>query len=155
MEDFSVQTANINEKWLQNIYENIKKMEEHERLSREGCEDLLDYIRIPSDQRKIIIGSLQYKNLNFLITEFNLLLTDLSPVVDSNKVKSFRDTLETIENALPNITLFIEEKYDLNGRLTETMPTPFFFQTIKALNRLKGDLFREIKGILYINTKND
>lgn len=154
MDDLSM-SSNINEKWLNNVYENIKKMEEHERLSREGCESLFDFLRMSYEHRKVIIGSTQFKNLSFFITEFGLLLTDLSPVIKKDTLKKFKNTLDTIEKALGTKALFIDEHYDADGRITETSPTRFFWETIKALNNLKTDLFIEIKDILYIKTHEE
>lgn len=154
MEEFT-QTANINEKWLNNIYDNIQKLEEYERFSREGCENLFDYLRIPYSKRSIISGITQLKNLKFFITEFHLLLADLSPVINEDKLKNFQSVLNNIQTALPNERLFINEIRDLNRNIIETKPTDFFHQTLECLHILKIDLFREIKHILYIQSSNN
>lgn len=154
MEDY-VQSANINEKWLNNIYENIKKLEDYERLVREGCASLLDYMQIPLHRRGVVIGITQFKNLKFMITEFKLLLADLTPVIKDDTAKEFDKVLNNIDKALISERLFLSSIYDANRQLMETRPTEFFYQTIDTLHKLKTDLFKEIKQILYIGVQNN
>lgn len=151
MEEFT-NSANINEKWLINIYENIKKLEDYERLVREGCSSLLDYVQIPLANRSSIIGLTQFKNLRFMITEFKLLLADLTPILDQKKASEFDDFLNQLEKSLRYEKLFLSSSYDVNRRLTETKTTEFFNLTIETLHKLKVDLFKQIKNILYINS---
>ena len=151
MEEFTT-TANINEKWLTNIYENIKNLEDYERLVREGCKSLLDFMNIPERNRPIVIGLTQFKNLKFIITEFQLLLGDLTPVLKSSD--KYDKVLDNIERALQTERLFIRTRTNVNNEVIEVVPTEFFYQTLKTLHGLKRDLFKEIKHILYIPTTN-
>lgn len=151
MEEFTT-TANINEKWLNNIYENIKNLEDYERLVREGCKSLLDFMNIPERNRPIVIGLTQFKNLKFLVTEFTLLLADLEPVLKTSE--KYDKVLDNIEQALPYERLFIRTKTNVNNEITEVEVTGFFNQTLKTLHNLKRELFKEIKHILYINSSN-
>lgn len=151
MEEFT-QSANINEKWLNNIYENIKKLEDYERLVREGCLSLLDYVQIPLHSRPVIIGLTQFKNLRFMITEFKLLLADLTPILKPERAKDFDSTLSNIDKALNSERLFLTSSFDVHRRLIETKPTEFFYLTIDTLHKIKVDLFKEIKNILYISS---
>lgn len=151
MEDYiNTNTSNINERWLQNIYENIKKLEEYERLVREGCTSIMDYFQIPLEQRDTLLGLTQYKNLKFFLTEFRLLLADLSPILDSERVKHYDKTIKSIDSALKTKNVFIKQVYSANRELIRSEPTEFFYTTIDLLHDLKIVLFREIKHILYI-----
>lgn len=141
-------TSNINEKWLDNIYENIKKIENHERLAREGCESLIEYISLSSKS----LGQVQFKNLSLFVTEFGLLLGDLSPILED--LDKYKKILTQIKEALKNENLFIVSHYNTSNQITRTELTPLFMETIEALYNLKVDLFREIKHILYIGGLN-
>lgn len=155
MEDIGyTDTGNINEKWLNNIYENIKKIEEYERLVREGCSSLLDYVQIPLHNRPMVIGLTQFKNLRFIITEFSLLLADLTPTIDNGKTKKYTKILKDIEKAIKTEHFFLVSRFDANRNLIETKTTPFFWETIDVLHNLKVELFKDIKHILYIGTQD-
>lgn len=149
MEDYTL-TSNINEKWLNNIYENIKKLEEYERLVREGCSSLLDFLQIPIKQREIVLGLTQFKNLRFFVTEFRLLLGDLTPVLEEDKAKEFKKVIDKVDTALNNEGLFIEKVRNADRQIIEVKTTKFFHVTINSLHNFKVDLFKQIKHILYI-----
>lgn len=151
MEEFS-NSGNINDKWLLNVYENIKRLEEFERMIREGCSSILDFLQIPLHKRAVVIGSAQYKNLRFFITEFRLLMADLTPILDKDRVAVFEKTISHIEKALDSDRLFVKSIYDLNHNVIETKPTPFFYETLNILHNLKIELFKDIKDILYIKS---
>lgn len=146
-----MQSANINDKWLNNIYDNIKRLEEHERLAREGCESLMNYFQIPERTRHLILGDTQFKNLRFFVTEFHLLLSDLSPIVPQEKNRDYREALNKIDKALTNRNLFVMDVYNSSHHLKEVKLKPFFFDTLFFLSNLKVELFYHIKNILYMS----
>jgi len=155
MEDYiASDTANFNEKWLGNIYENIKKLEEYERLVREGCSSVLEFAQIPLKSRSIVIGLTQFKTLRFFITEFKLLLADLTPILQEEDAKDFDRTISNIDKALINEKMFLNSYYDVNKTLISTSPTEFFYLTFDILHKLKVDLFKKIKHILYLTSQN-
>lgn len=155
MEDYiSSDTANFNEKWLINIYDNIKKLEEYERIIREGCSSVLEFAQIPLKSKPIVIGLTQFKTLRFFITEFKLLLADLTPILEAEDAKEFDKVLSNIDKALPSEKLFLNSSYDINKNLVGTSVTPFFNETLDTLHKLKVDLFKKIKHILYLTRQN-
>lgn len=150
MDETSYGSDNINTLWLKNVYENIKLLEEHSRLAREGCTSLMDYLQIPHQQRDIIIGDTQYKNLRFMVTEFSLLLEDLEiPIKNKEKLKKFRKAIREIEEKLEHRHLFIKEARDVKNGVRSSKTTPFFTQTLIFLSDLKIDIFRNIAHLIY------
>jgi hypothetical protein len=139
---------------LDNVYDNIKLIENYERNAREGCVNLLDYLRIPPTQRSVILGDIMYKNLKFLITEFKLLFTDLAPIINQTKLERFNNYLNEVEKNINNRKLFLQEVYDTNRRLKDIKVKPFYYSTLEVLSQLKIELFIEIKGILYVSSSN-
>ena len=69
---------NISTLWLTNIFNNLKALENIERLAREGCSSITDYIQIPPAHQNIILVEAQYKNLRFFVFELEILLTNLT-----------------------------------------------------------------------------
>ena len=148
-----VQT-NINSLWLQNIFENLKNLEALERLAREGCQSLMEYMQIPYDKKDIILPDIQYKNLRFIISEVILLLTDLTPVVDKERLKKFRSDIDKLEIIMNNRKLFIKEVYTSNNEIKSSKTTEFFYQTLKYLTLLRIDIVQEIAPMLYISAED-
>jgi hypothetical protein len=148
--DNTIRTANINETWLLNIYENIKKIENYERLAREGCTSVMEYVQMPIRDREINAGLIQYKNLKILLTEFILLLADLTPTIRKDKIKEFHDALDSLENIIQNENYLLVKRYDENNKIISINTTNNFNYILKSLHKLKIELFDQIKHILYI-----
>jgi hypothetical protein len=146
-----LQSSNINALWLQNVYENIKNLENLERMAREGCTSLMEYLSIPMDTQKIISADVQYKNLRFIVTETHLLLGDLTPILSQEKLKVFRDNLKQVQKVLENRKLFVKETYSVskNG-IVSSKTTEVFMKTVEFLSELKLNILQEISHILYI-----
>lgn len=153
MEEYfgSVQSANINEKWLENIFENIKKLEDYERLIRDGCKSVLDFLNISPKLRQVVIGDTQFKTISLFVTEFKLLLADLTPVIE-NEAQEFNKVLDSVDKAIKQRNLFVRDVRNTSNNIIEVIPTPFFWETINILHKTKVDLFKRIKNILYINS---
>lgn len=144
-------SSNINTLWLNNIYENLKNLEQLMRLSREGCTSLFEYMKIPVEQRKILIADTQYKNLRFMITELDLLLTDITPTIGEDKVEEFRKLLQPVEDIIDNRFLFVKETTSVtkNG-ITSSALLPFFYDTLNFVSKMRNNIIKSISHLLYI-----
>lgn len=151
MDENEFKSTNINSLWLENIYENLKNLEQLERLAREGCSSLFDYFQTSETQRRIVFADLQYKNLRFIVTEINLLLTDLTPVIEKNKLEYFRIAIRKVEEAINERKLFINEKFSAtrNGIISSNV-TNFFHETLNYLTEMRIKIIKEIAPILYV-----
>lgn len=147
----SFETGNINSLWTNNIYENLKNLENMERIAREGCQSLLEYLSIPSYTRQIIIADTQYKNLKFMITELRLLMTDLTPVMDETAHKNFMDIVERLTTTIENREMFVDENYSaVKQSIVSSKTTPFFNETLDYISKMKRNIIKEIAHLLYI-----
>lgn len=148
----SFSTSNINQRWLENIFENLKNLENGERLAREGCISLMEYLQMTPDQRAIMLADIQYKNLRFMITEIDLLLTDVTPVVDPTKIEELRTKLVKVSQVKDVRSLFIKESYSqIKNAILKTELTDFFYKTLTFISQMRREIIIEIKHILYID----
>jgi len=150
-EDTSLETSNINSLWLQNIYENLKNLESMERLAYEGCNSVLEYAQIPYEYRPIQIADIQYKNLKSIISEMRLLLTDLTPTIDSKIIEKYKGIIDKITPIINTKRLFINEIYSSEkARVINSKTTPFFDTTLAFLSGIRANIIKDIEHILYI-----
>ena len=71
------ETTNIHLEWLENIYKELKLIQDMERTAREGCCNLMEYMQIPFDSQRIILPDARYKNLRFFAMELDILINNL------------------------------------------------------------------------------
>lgn len=144
-------SSNINAIWMQNVYENLKNLENMERLAREGCISILEYVQIPFETRPLIIADIQYKNLRLMVSEIHLLLTDLTPMVEEDKLIEFRKEIENMDRIINLRKLFVKERISQSrGLITATEVTPFFRETLKFISLIRISIVNEIAPLLYL-----
>lgn len=151
-QDISYESTNINSKWLENIYENIKNLEALERVAREGCASLIDYLKIPYDMRPIEIGEAMYKTLKFMVTELGLLIDDLKPILQ-DKCDKYKEKLDGLKSILNKRNRFIIDITSArNNRAVSVKPTPYFYETLDIITEIKVEIISEpeVSGILYV-----
>jgi len=147
-------STNINSLWLQNIFENLKNLEVYERLAREGCGNLLEYVQLPIEKRQIFLNDVQYKNLRFILTEMHLLLSDLTPVIEKKSLEKFETNMIKLERIINNRKLFVKEGYSAtHGAISNSKLTDMFYHTLDFLCSMRQDIIKEISHILYVKSE--
>lgn len=152
-----IRTGTINALWLNNIYENIKNLENMERLARQGCQDIFEHFQALREERTSLYAELQYKNLKLMITEMDLLLTDLTPILEQDPTKKdiadeFRKHIKKVGKISENRKLFVKESRGIDGSIKLSKNTDFFIETLNFISDLKREIFKNIKHILYIQS---
>ncbi len=146
------ESTNISEKWNENIFENIRNLEKMDRYAREGCDSIMEFAQLLNNPNyNIIIKEVQYKNAKMMLSEIQLLLTDIRIIIDDefyNKIKKLTGNLQKYINKR---NLFIVESYDTTkGRIIGMELTPLFYSLLEKLCKLRGDIIFEISSTLYV-----
>ena len=152
MED-TFDTININLEWLNNIYNELKTIQDLERMAREGCRNLMEYLNIPIGSQRIIMPDIQYKNMRFLALELDILINNLAPVIP-DKIESYSKRLKPILKSVNNRSLFLEDR-TINNRLVEVYTLSFLNTTIDFLISIKSEIIKDIGHILYLKDERN
>lgn len=144
-----LESDNINSIWLKNVYESLKNLEIMERNAREGCASLFDYLQIPLDYRVKEFAEIQYKNLRFMVTEFALLITKLSPLIEDDELKKLREINKRLTRIINNRSLFLRD-IKKGGGIIHTTLTITFDNTLELLSSQVSDIIKKMEHILYI-----
>jgi len=145
-------SANINIEWLNNIYGEIRALQDLERLSKEGCRNLMEYLQIPFENQKLIMADVQYKNMRFLALELDILIKNLAPIIPK-KVNDYNKKLVVVLDNLNKRNLFIEERM-INNKVVEIYTLPFLHNTVNYLCSIKADIIKSIGHLLYLKEDN-
>lgn len=141
------QSSNINEAWLKNIYEQLRSLQDLERMGSEGCRNLGEFIQIPIQLQEIIIPETRYKNVRFLALEMNILINNLIPILEGD-VEKYKARLKFILKNIDNKNLFLKSSKRNNIICLEVMP--FLITTFNLLIEIKSDIIKDIGHLLYI-----
>jgi len=151
-----IQSSNINSLWLQNIYENLKKIEEYERYAREGCSSIFEYLQYPIETRRIILADVQYKNLKLILNEMLLVIPDLAPVIREEQTEQLKSKFNRIRSPVNNRTLMIKESYSESKRsIINSEVTENFGLALDALSLLRQEIIMLIKDLLYVKMERN
>lgn len=142
------ESTNIHLKWLENIYGQLRMLQDFERIAREGCKDLMEYLQIPIQMHLLVMPDAQYKNLRFMALELDILIGNLSPVL-KDKEKQYKESLSPVLKNINNRKMFLQEIKN-NNQLVRMNLLPFMYSTIEYLSRLKAELIKDIGHILYL-----
>ena len=155
-----IESSNIHLKWLNNIYMKIEAIENMERLAKEGCASIIEYMQIPFHLQKIIIPDAQYKNLRFMVFEMKLLVDNLSSFLsekdkdkkDENKNK-YGEKIYNIIKIIDKRDLFLKEIKAQNN-LVKIEVNPFMNETIRYISQIKSNLVVDIQDLLFMKEAN-
>ncbi len=144
------ETTNIHLKWLEVIFNQLKRIQDFERLANEGCLSIIDYFQYTDEYYNVLLPEIQYKNLRFLLLEMNMLIKNLSPILKKDeKEEKYLKKLEPVNNSINNRKLFLTD-IKQNNKLIKVIPKPFLYKTISYLNEINRELTNDIKYLLYI-----
>ena len=146
--DNEFESININIEWLNNIYDELRTIQDIERLAREGCRNLMEYMQTPINSQRLVLADVQYKNMRFFALELDILIRNLAPVIPE-KVDSYVKRLAPILDNLNKRNLFVEER-KMNNKVVEIYTLSFLHKTIDFLVSIKSDIIKDIGHILYL-----
>jgi len=145
----NIETSSMNTRWLENIYEQLRNIQDMIRISSEGCISLMDYLQIPIEMHKVVIPEAQYKNIKFLILEFDIFIDNLSPIL-KEKTKDYKKRIEPLMNDIYNRDLYLKNIIKSN-QLVSIETKPMMNLIFRMLLKLYSDIINDIGEILYIN----
>jgi hypothetical protein len=147
------ESSNINIKWLENIYEQLQVIQNMERLAREGCNNIMEYMQIPFELRNVVLPDVEYKNLRFIVLEMDILITNLTPVL-KEKAEGYKNSLAPLLTNLDDRNLFLKEiRKDKKVIMIETLP--LMTSSIMYISEIKSKLIQDIGHLLYIPEENE
>lgn len=144
------ESSNINSLWLQNIYENIKNLENMFRMARDGCRGILEYTQVSQENKDMFLVDVQYKNLRLILTELKLLIDDTMIVIGEDKGIEFLNQLEKIEKIINIRKLFVKDNYSATkNAIVNSSVTTFFMETLTFFEQIRRKIFKELAPLLY------
>jgi hypothetical protein len=124
-----------------------------ERLAREGCNSIMEYMDIPFNIRPMILVDVEYKNLRFMALEMDILIGNLAPIL-KEKTEKYNEKLNLLLMNLDNRSLFLKE-IKKDNRVVMIEALPFLYSSVAYLSNIKISLIKDIGNLLYIAEQDD
>jgi hypothetical protein len=124
-----------------------------ERLAREGCNSLTEYLQVPPEMVGLILPTIQYKNLRFITLELSMLVNNLSPIL-KDKTEHYKVKIQKISSQIDKRNLFLRD-VKIHGQINFIEVLPFFSMTLSLLIGIKSDIIKDIGGILYLGQEEN
>jgi hypothetical protein len=147
------ESTNINSKWLENIYEQLQTIQNMERLAREGCNSIMEYMQIQPQTRQMILADVEYKNLRFMALEMDILIGNLAPVLE-DKTEKYNLKLNHLLQNIDTRHLFLKE-IKKDNQVVHVEALQFMYDSIGYLSNIKTSLIKDIGHLLYIKEQDN
>lgn len=146
MQDEQIGEINITELWHKNLFSSLMKIQEYERMSRDGANSIESYFNVrPSD-----VPMIQFNYLKQIATEMDILLVNANKKVKEKFFKDAQSKIKTAEQIIDNYPQkIIGFKVDQVTGAKRYFVTPLFWKILTELKDIRQELVIELTDILY------
>jgi hypothetical protein len=150
MDENIVTQKTITDRWLDNLFESLMRLEQYERLAREGCVSLLEYVQNPN----IDLALIQNKNYGLFMTEFNITLRSGKRLIEKNTYLDLLLEYKTILKIELNTKGFLSEEIDEISHTRKNTLKPSFYKIQNKLSSLRARLVDSLWFVLSPKAKD-
>lgn len=151
MEDNSGSEKTISNQWLENIFSSLMKLETYERLLKEGCSGILEYITNPN----INLADIQYKNYKLFLTEMEIIIENTKHLIEKEKYLQISILFNSIKKFEKEVGSFLYTQYDMVGHNEWSELKPEFERVKPKISRLRSLLVSALWKILSPSAKEN
>lgn len=151
MENEESSQKNITDKWLDNIFESLVRMQYYERLMKEGCGSLSEYI----ERSNADIVEVQYKNYKLFITEAEILIEDSRHLIEKKQMLQISILLSLIKNYEKKVGSFLEVHNNFISREKFNILRDEYFLIFPSISRLRGMFVSSLWKLLSPSAKEN
>lgn len=152
-EDNRESLKNISEKFLESIGKNLERLEFYERNIRNGCYDLMTYIK--SENCNLSLIELKIKNIDFMVSEFKIILPNIKKIIPTKKYEELKLKLDNCDKKIFKKVHW----HTFDNHITKKIHTiirEVEFRNIQLeLSSLRGEIIESLSHILYNQIKKD
>jgi hypothetical protein len=140
------QEVNITDLWNKNLYESLQKLQDFERIIRDGSTSISEYLQISPDR----IPEIQFQHLRMMVSEMGILLANSKARIQKSfslkakvQLKQIKKTLDLSPQDIFIPTLN-QQNHTTTYYLSET-----FYNFIAILTQMREEIVMELADILF------
>jgi len=138
---------NFSDKWLNNIFEILMRVEEYERLAKNGCVNLIDYVQNPN----LDFALIQEKNYQLFMTEVELLLNNIKHFINREDFLLLLLINIKVKKAEEDSGGFLATNIDSVSHRNNNVLKPEYYNIIPIMSELRGLIVKSL--LTFINPK--
>jgi hypothetical protein len=145
-ENNKLQEVNITDLWNKNLYASLEKLQDFERIIRDGSVSISEYLQIPQDR----VPEIQYQHLRMMISEMGILLANAKARISKIfflKAKVYLKQMKKTIDLNPQeifIPILNQQNHTTNFYLSET-----FYTFLHILSQMREEIVTELSDILF------
>jgi len=136
---------NFSDKWMDHLFEVMMRIEDYERLARNGCSTLIDYVQ----NQNLDLAIIQEKNYQLFMTECSILMGDVKNFIDKKDYLELFLRFKEIKDKENSINGFLEMRQDHIANTSESYLKREFYQIIDLLSDFRNALVRSL--LIFLN----
>lgn len=150
-EEKNLQEVNITALWNQNLYESIQRLQDFERICRDGGVSIGEYLNLPPTR----LPEVQFQYLKMMVSELGILLGNARARLDKTFSLKARIQLRKIKNVidLEPQKIFISS-VNQQSHTTQNFLAEEFYTYLSDLTNIREGIIKELQDILF-GTKMD
>jgi hypothetical protein len=140
------QEVNITSLWNKNLLESLLKLQDFERIIRDGSTSITEYLQISQDR----VPEIQFQHLRMMISEMGILLSNIKRRINKAfflKAKVQLKQMKKVIDLDPQdifIPLLNQQNHTTNYYLSET-----FYNYLAVLTQMREEIVSELADILF------
>ena len=138
-------TRNFADKWMDHIFEVLMRIEDYERLAKNGCSTLMEYIQNPD----LDIATIQEKNYQLFMTEVSILMGDVRNFIDKNDYLVLFLRFKEIKDVEHSSHGFLDVKQDFVANTSYVDLKKEFYPILDLLSELRNILVKSL--LIFLN----
>ena len=145
-EDKKFQEVNIIGLWNQNIYDSIQKLQDFERICRDGAVSIMEYLNV-APQRK---SEIQFQYLRMIVSETGILLGNARARIDKTFFLKSKIQLRKIKNVIDyEPDKLIHSTHNQQSHTSEHYLTEEFYEYLYKTTLIREGIIHELQDILF------
>lgn len=144
--------VNVTELWHKYLFQEIMKIQEYERIARDGAGSIEATFEIPSHQ----IPLTQFNILRQLITELDILLSNTTIKLDENWCKEVRKEVQSAKIIVElHSEQILKRNLDEQTQRSYYQVTEKYWKILNKLQEIREQLVNKLSDILYGKANDD
>ena len=148
MDDFiKTEETNINTSWLKNIYSSLERLQNAERICKDGAGDIMEYLQTDP----AYLPTIQFTSLKMMVTEMRILLNNVRVKIKPEFFESSMTKINVVQKYIDTRPqALFKNVVNQQNHSNQSVLTDFFYTVVNDMSVMRAEIVNMITGLLFI-----